>query len=37
MPPWQTLEDGLAAFEPGFVLPQLRSWPQPRISISLRG
>ena len=20
LPPWQTLEDGLAAFEPGFVL-----------------
>ena len=35
--PWQTLEDGLAAFEPGFVLPQLHSWPQPRTSISLRG
>jgi antitoxin VapB len=22
--PWQTLEDGLAAFEPGFVLERFR-------------
>lgn len=34
---WQTLENRLAAFEPGFVLPQLGSWPRPRTSISLRG
>ena len=34
--PWQTLEDGLVAIEPGFVLPQLRSWPRPRTLISLR-
>ena len=32
--PWQTLEDGLAAFEPGFVLERFRHYRMGEIGVS---
>lgn len=32
--PWQTLEAGLAAFEPGFELERQQPGPQPREAIA---